>query len=127
MAEPRDSAVSRRELLALAAGAPVAASVGPWFAASPRPTDIRIEEITPSYEEFLYRTPYQFGGRSVDRVTLLNVRCRVRTVSGRVAHGFGSMSLGNMWAFPPSKLVAYDATLGAMKALAERIARITRD
>jgi L-alanine-DL-glutamate epimerase-like enolase superfamily enzyme len=126
MAARRDTPVSRRKALKLAATAPIAASLGPWFVDGPRPTDIRIEEITPEYEEFLYRAPYQFGGRSVDRVTLLNVRCRVRTVSGRVAHGFGSMSLGNVWAFP-SKVMPYETTLGAMKALAQRIARITGD
>ena len=42
----------------------------------------------------------QFGGRTVDRVTILNVRCRVRTGAGRDAWGFGSMTLGNAWAFP---------------------------
>src|SRR5205807_8067657 len=44
----------------------------------------------------------------------------------RVGRGFGSMPLSNVWAFP-SRRLAYDDTLGAMKALAERIARITAD
>ena len=35
------------------------------------------------FEEFRYRAPYQFGGRTVDRVTILNVDCRVRTGDGR--------------------------------------------
>jgi len=87
-------------------------------------SDIRIKGIRVSYENFPYRTPYEFGGRSVDRVTLLNVRCRVETVGGRVAEGFGSMTMGNEWAFP-SKTLSYDTTLNAMKRLAERIARIT--
>ena len=90
-----------------------------------KPTDIRIEEITHSYEDFLYRTPIKFGGIAVDRVTLLNVECRVRTVAGKTSRGFGSMPLGNVWSFP-SRVLDYDATLGAMKTLAERIARITR-
>ena len=60
----------------------------------------------------------------MDRVTLLNVRCRVETRDGRSAWGFGSMTLGNMWAFP-SRTMSYDATLGAMKELAGRLARIT--
>src|SRR6185295_16970849 len=38
---------------------------------------------------------------------------------------FGSMTMGNAWSFP-SKTMSYDTTLGAMKALAERIARLTR-
>jgi len=116
----RTRRLGRRALLRAAAGACFA----PRLAAGPKSTDIRIEEITPSYEEFLYRAPYMFGGRSVDRVTLLNVRCTVRTVAGKVARGFGSMSLGNVWSFP-SKVMSYETTLGAMKTLAGRIAGIT--
>jgi len=89
-----------------------------------KPTDIRVEDVSHSYEEFLYRAPYVFGGRSVDRATILNVRCRVRTRGGSVAEGFGSMSLGNTWSFP-SRVMPYDTTLGAMKALADRIRTIT--
>lgn len=92
--------------------------------AVPSPTDVAIDDIEHSYEEFLYRAPYMFGGRVVDRVTLLNVRCRVTTQNGKAAWGFGSMPLGNVWAFP-SDTMSYDTTLGAMKALAARIARLT--
>src|ERR1043166_3689971 len=91
-----------------------------------KPTDIQPEEIAPSYEDFAYRTPIKFGGVALDRCTLLNVACTVRTLSGKVAGGFGSMPLGNVWAFP-SKTMPYATTLGAMKALAERIARIMAD
>jgi L-alanine-DL-glutamate epimerase-like enolase superfamily enzyme len=86
-------------------------------------TDARFEEVTHSYEDFLYRTPIKFGGIAVDRVTILNVECRVRTVAGKASRGFGSMPLGNVWSFP-SRVLGYDATLGAMKALTERIAEI---
>ncbi len=48
-----------------------------------RPNDIRILDVRHEFEDFQYRAPYQFGGRSVDRVTLLNVTCRVRTNGGR--------------------------------------------
>jgi L-alanine-DL-glutamate epimerase-like enolase superfamily enzyme len=87
-------------------------------------TDIRIEEVSHSYEEFLYRAPYMFGGRSVDRATILNVRCTVRTRDGRVGNGFGSMPLGNVWSFP-SKVMSYETTLGAMKTLADKVKAIT--
>jgi L-alanine-DL-glutamate epimerase-like enolase superfamily enzyme len=100
--------------------------VGPVLLAGPKPTDIRIEEVSFGYEDYLYRTPIKFGGNVVDRVTLLNVNCVVRTVGGRVAKGFGSMPLGNVWSFP-SKVMTYDTTLGAMKTLAERISKITAD
>ncbi len=91
-----------------------------------KPTDIRIEAVEYCYEDFLYRTPLKFGGTVVDRVTLLNVTCDVRTVAGTRARGFGSMPLGNVWAYP-SKVMDYDATLAAMKALAECVARLTAD
>lgn len=85
---------------------------------------IAIDDIRFSYQDFRYRTPYRFGAQTVDRVTLLNVDCQVRTNAGRIARGFGSMTMGNAWSFP-SKTMSYDTTLGAMKALARRIARIT--
>jgi L-alanine-DL-glutamate epimerase-like enolase superfamily enzyme len=88
-------------------------------------TDIRIEDLAHRYEDFRYRTPLKFGGTVVDRVTLLNVECQVRTSAGATATGFGSMPFGNVWSFP-SRVLGYDETLIAMKALAERIAAITR-
>ena len=91
-----------------------------------RTTDIRIREVSYRTEDFLYRAPIKFGGVALDRATILNVDCLVEAGSGRSAAGFGSMPLGNVWSFP-SKVLSYDATLGAMKALAERIARITAD
>jgi L-alanine-DL-glutamate epimerase-like enolase superfamily enzyme len=87
-----------------------------------RPTDITIVETAHQFEEYVYRTPYQFGGRSVDRVTLLNVTCRVRTSAGPEAWGFGSMTLGNAWAFPAA---AQEEGLGAMKALAGELRNVT--
>jgi L-alanine-DL-glutamate epimerase-like enolase superfamily enzyme len=112
---------SRREFLRAATLAPVA--FGICHGAATR-MSIRIEEIRFGYEDYRYRTPYRFGAQTVDRVTLLNVDCAVRTQGGRVARGFGSMTMGNAWSFP-SKTLSYDATLDAMKALAARIARIT--
>jgi L-alanine-DL-glutamate epimerase-like enolase superfamily enzyme len=112
--------ITRREFLQNLAVAPFAAPA----LAAPKATDIRIAEVRHGYEDYVYRAPYKFGGRVVDRVTLLNVRCRVETRAGRSAWGFGSMTLGNMWAFP-SGTMSYDVTLGAMKELATRIARIT--
>ena len=89
-----------------------------------RPSDIQITDICHDFEEYKYRAPYQFGGRTVDRVTLLNVHVSVKTRSGRKAKGFGSMPLGNAWSFP-SSVVRYDQSLEAMKALAVEIERIT--
>ena len=89
----------------------------------PLPTDIRLEDVSFDYEDFQYRTPIKFGGVALDRVTILKVNVTVRTVAGKTACGFGSMPLGNVWSFP-SRVLAYDATLAAMKALAERVSRL---
>lgn len=88
-------------------------------------TDARIEELQIGFEDYRYRAPYKFGGKEVDRVTLLNVRCRLGTKAGKSAEGAAAMSLGNVWSFPAPN-IAYDTTLGAMKALAQKIAGITR-
>ena len=74
----------------------------------PKPTDIRLVSVEAQTNRIAYRTPIKFGGTALDRVTLLNVTCRVRTRTGKSAEGFGSMPLGNVWAFP-SRLLSYDA------------------
>src|SRR5215469_14063550 len=94
------------------------------LAAAPA-TDARIDELGIAFEDFRYRAPYKFGGKEVDRVTMLNVHCRMSLRSGKSAEGFGSMSMGNIWSFPAPG-VSYDTTLGAMKALAGKMERITR-
>lgn len=120
--------MSRRTLLEMAVALPVGLPAqsdrrGPAVRAA-RASDIRIVEVAHTFEDFKYRAPYQFGGRTVDSVTLLNVECRVRAGDGREAWGFGSMPLGNAWAFPG---VPYDVSLGAMRALAGDLRRITAD
>ena len=69
----------------------------PAFLATARPTDARIEELRTAFQDYRYRAPYKFGGREVDRVTMLTVRCRLRSKSGKAANGFAAMSLGNVW------------------------------
>lgn len=89
------------------------------------PNDVRVREMEIGYEEFQYRAPYKFGGRTVDRVTLLNVTCTVEGRRGRSVKGFGSMPLGNVWSWP-ARSMNYDQTLGAMKDLATRAAAVYR-
>jgi L-alanine-DL-glutamate epimerase-like enolase superfamily enzyme len=88
-------------------------------------TDIRIDDVTFSFEDYRYRTPIKFGGVASDRVTVLNAECTVHTRAGKRSRGFGSMPLGNVWSFP-AKTLGYDQTLAAMKALTARIADLTR-
>src|SRR5262245_22361893 len=115
---------SRRKFLHKAVLATAAFTYRDVFATTVSPTDIRIEDLSFSYEEFLYRAPYKFGGVPVDRATILNVSVTVRTRDGKTAKGFGSMPMGNVWSFP-SREMLYNTTLNAMKSLAEGIAKIT--
>lgn len=103
----------RREFLAL-----------PAVLAAPLATDARVTEIQIAFEDYRYRAPYKFGGKEVDRVTLLNVHCRLETRAGKSAAGFASMPLGNVWSFPAPD-ISYGDTLAAMQSLAGKIARIT--
>jgi L-alanine-DL-glutamate epimerase-like enolase superfamily enzyme len=123
--------LSRREFLRSASLSPLIAPLASrlWTTfrlSTTKASDIRIDDVSCEYEEFRYRTPYKFGGKEVDRATILNVRSIVHTASGRSAHGFGSMPMGNVWSFP-SERMSYDQTLGAMKALAECVRNTTAD
>jgi L-alanine-DL-glutamate epimerase-like enolase superfamily enzyme len=115
------ASLSRRRFLLGAAALP---AVAPAFAATPA-ADVRVRSMEIGYEDFLYRVPIKFGGRALDRVTLLNVHCAVEGRSGRMATGFGSMPLGNVWSWPAPSM-NYDQTLQAMKDLAGRIAALYR-
>jgi L-alanine-DL-glutamate epimerase-like enolase superfamily enzyme len=89
-----------------------------------RHADARVTDVSFTFEDYRYRTPIKFGGVALDRVTMLDVQCSVETGAGKVARGFGSMPLGNVWSFP-SRALGYDGTLAAMKALAGRVRDIT--
>jgi L-alanine-DL-glutamate epimerase-like enolase superfamily enzyme len=113
-------AISRRDFLAS-----VPALAGAAALRAPRATDIRIDEVRHRFEDFRYRTPMKFGGREVDRVTMLHVEVAVRTRDGRRAAGAGSMPLGNVWAYP-SRQLPFEQTLGAMRTLADHLAPLLR-
>jgi len=86
----------------------------------PKPTDIHLREVTFHTDRIGYRTPMKFGGRVVNDVVLFHVTAEVETVDGRRATGFGSMPMGNVWAWPSAHM-AGEETLGAMVSLAERL------
>jgi len=86
-------------------------------------TDIKIRHVESSYEDFHYRTPIKFGGVALDRVKILNVWLTVESAAGKVGKGFGSMPLGNVWAWP-SRTVTYDQTLAGMQQFAASAASL---
>lgn len=114
--------LSRRDFVLTSASACLAFTSSVNFR---KTTDIRIKDLSFSYDEYLYRTPYKFGGVPVDRATIINVSVVVETRTGKASTGFGSMPLGNVWSFP-SREMTYATTLDAMKVLAERIAKLMR-
>lgn len=87
------------------------------------PFGLRVRAVRTAFRQHRYRTPYMFGGTAVDRATVLDVEIDTEPAGGGLVTGFGSMPLGNVWAFP-SRDLPYDATLGAMKSLALRIAAL---
>src|SRR5947207_6884144 len=89
-------------------------------------SNIRLKDLRFTFEDFRYRTPIKFGGVALDRVTVLNVEADVETAGGRRATGFGSMPLGNVWAYP-SRTMSYQQTLDTMKAVTERVAAVYRN
>lgn len=84
----------------------------------PKPTDIRLLELSSSTERYAYRTPIKFGGRVVTDAVVLDVHLDVETRDGRRARGTGSMSLGNAWAWP-SATVSGEDTLRAVQRMAD--------
>jgi L-alanine-DL-glutamate epimerase-like enolase superfamily enzyme len=94
------------------------------FAKSLKP-DIRVETVSISYAEHLYRAPVKFGNSTMDRATILTVHCTVSTRDGRAGAGFGSMPFNHIFSFPSTKL-SHEAKNLAMKALAEEIAKTTQ-
>lgn len=88
-----------------------------------KPTDIRIVEAVLEINPVPFRTPLKFGGRVVESCDLMDVRVTVETNDGRMTDGFGSMPLGNVWAWPSSKL-SPDQTATVMKAFAEEVVQM---
>lgn len=87
-----------------------------------KPTDVRVVQAVAETERFAYRTPIKFGGRVVTDAVLLHVAVDVVTRDGRQGRGFGSMPVGNVWAWP-SQRVPGESTLQAMIALGQRLVR----
>src|SRR5262245_39329314 len=92
----------------------------------PRPTDIQIRNVTVETERIDYRSPIKFGGRVVTEAVLLNGTVEVETANGRRGSGFGSMPMGNVWAWP-SSVVSAAQSLEAMLQFALAAAAAARD
>src|SRR5262245_14217506 len=91
-----------------------------------KPTDIRILSVKTETERIAYRAPIKFGGCVVTDAVLVNVTIEVETLAGRRGSGFGSMPMGNVWAWP-SNTVTPPQSLEAMLGFVERFAPLVCD
>ncbi len=84
----------------------------------PKETDIHILNASIEFQPVPFRAPLKFGGRTVTETHLINVSVEVEDGAGNRATGFGSMPMGNVWAWP-SSLVSPDLAEKAMMRMAE--------
>ncbi|HEX4807388.1 MAG TPA: mandelate racemase/muconate lactonizing enzyme family protein [Bryobacteraceae bacterium] len=117
---PKPLCPSRRQILKTIGSL---CCTAPLIASTASKTAVRVKSVSIGYQDFTYRVPIKFGGRTLDRVTLLNVDLIVEGADGRTAKGTGSMPLGNVWSWP-AHTMTYDQTLQAMKDLAARVGRL---
>ncbi|MCL2305089.1 MAG: mandelate racemase/muconate lactonizing enzyme family protein [Planctomycetaceae bacterium] len=85
-------------------------------------TDIQILEASCATQEFAYRSPMKFGGRIMHGIVLLDVNVKVRSRSGKTGTGFGSMTMGNIWAWPGGRTDPTD-TLDTMIRFGREVVR----
>jgi len=81
-------------------------------------TDIRLLKASVEFEPVPFRAPLKFGGRTVTETHLINVSVEVEDAKGNQSTGFGSMPMGNVWAWP-SAVISPDAAEKAMMHMAE--------
>ena len=94
--------------------------------AKEKSTDIRILDVTVEFEPVPFRAPLKFGGRVVEHTFLINARVNVETRDRHIATGFGSMPVGNVWAWP-SPTVEPSQSEAAMKAYASKFGELFAD
>lgn len=86
-------------------------------------SDIRIMDVAVEFEPVSFRAPLKFGGRVVDHTYLINARVEVETRTNQSAVGYGSMPVGNVWAWP-SATVEPPESEAAMMAYAEKFGEL---
>jgi L-alanine-DL-glutamate epimerase-like enolase superfamily enzyme len=91
-----------------------------------KPTDIVIKQTSCDTQRIVYRAPMKFGGRVVRDVVLFNAVVDVETRDGRRGRGHGSMTMGNVWAWP-SQSVSSEQTLEAMIHTGQRLVEQAAD
>ena len=86
-------------------------------------TDIRILQVDVSFDEVEFRAPLKFGGRVVDHTYLINATIQVESRAGHVVYGYGSMPVGNVWAWPSASVEPAQSE-DMMKQFATRVGEL---
>jgi L-alanine-DL-glutamate epimerase-like enolase superfamily enzyme len=90
-------------------------------------TDIRIKSAACAVESLPFRAPLKFGGRVIEKSFIVNVDVDVESRDGkRHASGFGSMPLGNIWAWPSDKISAEQGE-AAMRRFADEVVDLANE
>lgn len=87
----------------------------------PRPTDIRLCELTSSTTQSVFRTPLKFGGQVVTQSPNLHVEATVETRDGRRAVGRGMMPLGSVWGWPSAVVTGVQAAEAGLALFARAV------
>lgn len=66
-------------------------------------TDVKVQEVQISFAPVPYRSALKFGGRVVSSGWLVNAQVVVESRLGQRATGYGSMPVGNVWAWPSAR------------------------
>ena len=88
-------------------------------------TDIAIDEVRMGFRQYDYRMPMKFRGVVGTEATTLDVAVLARTAGGGSGWGFGSMIVGNTWAFP-SEHLSSDETLSVMVRISGRVGQLVK-
>jgi L-alanine-DL-glutamate epimerase-like enolase superfamily enzyme len=88
-------------------------------------TDLQLVAVSSETEKFAYRTPMKFGGRVVEDVTLVNIRCRASIGGGEPVEGIGSMTMGTAWAWPSKKLSAEQVLATVVRLSRDLVAEVS--
>ncbi len=89
-------------------------------------TDVQILSARIEFEPVPFRAPLKFGGRTVTETHLINVTVEVEDGKGNRKSGFGSMPMGNVWAWPSSEVTPDVAEKGMMRMAEIAVAQANR-
>ncbi len=84
-------------------------------------TDIRVIEANTEHRSFRFRTPLELSTGKITEISQVRAAVRVADRGGRSAAGYGTIFLGDLWAWPSGR-VHSPQRVAAMQALCDLLA-----